>query len=141
LEEEECDFEALLENLAGLNALYEKRDKLVAKRESHEKEINHLNQGRSSLKTLFTFKSKKDDIAAYENEKVAVWMFVKFFFIIQFEQQIDQQNLIIKFATVHTFNLIENFKAEKLNGYYESLRSCSEVQLKNSEHVRDRLLK
>jgi len=68
-------------------------------------------------------------------------MFVKFFFIIQFEQQIDQQNLIIKFATVYTLNLIKNFKAEKLNGYYDSLRSCSEVQLKNSEHVRDRLLK
>jgi len=72
LEEEETDMEAFIENIIALNALNDKRDKLMAKRETHDKTINTLNAGKSSIKTMFSFKSKKDDIVAYENEKSAV---------------------------------------------------------------------
>lgn len=72
VEEEELDFEAFIENVQSINSLFDDRQKLILKKESHEKTIFKLSQGKSSIKTLFTFKSKKDDLAVYETEKANV---------------------------------------------------------------------
>ncbi len=72
LEEEELDIEAFIENIANINKMIEQKDAFIQKKLSHEEILKILYEGKNSFFTLFSFKSKQEDIIGYEKEKKEV---------------------------------------------------------------------
>lgn len=50
------------EAILSLNCLYENKEKINQKFLSNERDLNDLNAGKSSLKSIFGFKSKKSEL-------------------------------------------------------------------------------
>ncbi len=53
------------EAISSLNILYENKEKINQKFLSNEKDLNDLNSGKSSLKTMFGLKSKKSEFEKF----------------------------------------------------------------------------
>jgi len=79
LQEEEIDVEAINESISSLNSLYESKEKLNQKFLANEKDLNDLNAGKSSLKTMFGLKSKKSELEKFTcNKATVIILFFKF---------------------------------------------------------------
>lgn len=70
--DEEIEIEALIEAIKSLLDIVEKKRKLFEYRESVEKDMAKLQEGKSTLGSMFSFKSKKEDLIQKENEKSKV---------------------------------------------------------------------
>ncbi len=60
------------ESITSLNALYEAKEKVNQKFLANEKDLNDLNAGKSSLKTMFGLKSKKSELEKFTSNKANV---------------------------------------------------------------------
>ncbi len=125
LQEEEIDIEAMIEAIAGLQNLYESKDKLIAKLEKIGQEKKNLKEGRKSIKSFFSFKSKNEEMTEIEDLKT------------KSEKLLADLEGIIKLATYNMDSYIEYFKVEKLAGYYQNLKTFAELQKNNSLKINE----
>lgn len=68
-QEEEIELEAMIEAIGALNNLVNIKKAIQDKKSETETTITTLQSGRRSFKTLFSMKSKKDDLSDQENLK------------------------------------------------------------------------
>ncbi len=70
--EEELDIEAMNESIFSLNSLFENKEKINQKFLNNDKDLNDLNCGRKSFKTIFGIKSTKSEIEKFQGIKANV---------------------------------------------------------------------
>jgi len=70
--DEEIEIEALIEAIKSLLDIVEKKRKLIEYKDGLEKDIIKLQEGKSTFGSVFSFKSKKEDLIQLENEKSKV---------------------------------------------------------------------
>ena len=114
LTEDYLDTEAMKEALDTLKGLQESYDKLTKNFTSLQTQLTDLQAGKTNLKSIFSFKSRDDDITSLTNEKEKM------------EKDINTLNQIIKIATFNMQNEIANFKATNIEHYYEQLKAFEE---------------
>lgn len=78
--EEEIDIEAMNEAIISLGGLFENKEKINNKFQANEKDLNDLNCGRKSFKTIFGIKSVKSEIEKFKGIKANVGI-LSFFLI------------------------------------------------------------
>jgi hypothetical protein len=125
LQEEEIDVEAMIEAITSLNTLNDNYTKLTQKIATMKEDVTKLKSGRSSIKSMFSFKSKADDILNIENN------------IFNSEKTLVDLEGVIKLATYNMDSYVEYFKVEKLAGYYQHLKIFADLQRNNSMKVND----
>lgn len=125
LQEEEIDVEALIEAIASLQGLYEISDKIKNKIISLDTDLANLKLGKKTLKSIFSFRSKDEDIHSIEKEKNTA------------EKNIKDLEEVIRIATYNMESFIDYFKVEKLAGYYNNLKQFAELQKSNSVKIND----
>lgn len=69
LQEEVLDLEAMLDAIASLIGLENKKHNISANLASYEEVLKDLNAGKTNIKTMFTFKNKEEDRLNYERKK------------------------------------------------------------------------
>jgi hypothetical protein len=114
LTEDYLDTEAMKEALDTLKGLQESYDKLTKNFTSINTQLTDLQAGKTNLKSIFSFKSRDDDITGLTNEKEKL------------EKDINTLNQIIKIATFNMQNEIANFKATNIEHYYDQLKIFDE---------------
>ena len=72
VKEEEIDIEAMNEAIVSLNLLFENKEKINQKFLTNEKDLNDMNCGRKSFKTMFGIKSTKSEIEKFKAIKETV---------------------------------------------------------------------
>lgn len=72
INEEEIEVEAVIEAIKSIVDIIDKKKKLSETKESLEKDIAKLQEGKSSFKNMLSFKSKKEDLIDKENQKSKV---------------------------------------------------------------------
>ena len=134
VKEEEIDIEAMNEAIVSLNLLFENKEKINQKFLTNEKDLNDMNCGRKSFKTMFGIKSTKSEIEKFKaiKETVINLNFFYFKFIFQLEKNLSEYEIITKLTTFNMESYINNFKGEKLAGYYKALNSFADLQNRNS---------
>lgn len=125
LQEEEIDVEAMIEAIASLLNLYENSEKLSQKINSLETDLKALKSGRKSIKSMFSFKSKDEDLKIIEGEKMNI------------EKSLQDLEGVVKLATYNIDSYIEYFKVEKLAGYYHNLKLFADLQKANSSKINE----
>lgn len=123
INEEDVDLEAMIESIKGLVDLSEKKKKLVEKKESLEKDIMKLHEGKSSFSAIITFKNKKEDLSEKESLKSKT------------EIDIKSIDLILTMTSSLMLKTIETFKKEKLNNYHTNLRILADLQVNNVDLI------
>lgn len=123
INEEDVDLEAMIESIKGLVELSEKKKKLVEKKESLEKDIMKLHEGKSSFSAIITFKNKKEDLSEKESLKSKT------------EIDIKSIDLILTMTSSLMLKTIETFKKEKLNNYHTNLRLLADLQVNNVDLI------
>ena len=123
INEEDVDLEAMIESIKGLVDLSEKKKKLVEKKESLEKDIMKLHEGKSSFSAIITFKNKKEDLSEKESLKSKT------------EIDIKSIDLILTMPSSLMLKTIETFKKEKLNNYHTNLRILADLQVNNVDLI------
>lgn len=123
INEEDVDLEAMIESIKGLVELSEKKKKLVEKKESLEKDIMKLHEGKSSFSAIITFKNKKEDLSEKESLKSKT------------EIDIKSIDLILTMTSSLMLKTIETFKKEKLNNYHTNLRILADLQVNNVDLI------
>jgi hypothetical protein len=125
LQEEEIDIEAMIEAIASLQNLYETYERLTQKISSLDTDLKGLRSGRKSIKSMFSFKSKEEDVKNIETEKL------------NSEKSLLDLEGVVKLATYNIDSYIEYFKVEKLAGYYHNLKLFAELQKTNSLKINE----
>ena len=125
LQEEEIDIEAMIEAIASLQNLYDNFDKLSQRIINLDTEINNLKTGKKSIKSIFSFKSKNDELVGLENDKG------------NSEKNLADLDGVVKLATYNMESYIEYFKVEKLAGYYNNLKIFADLQKTNSSKINE----
>lgn len=125
LQEEEIDVEAMIEAIASLLNLYENSEKLSQKINTLETDLKALKSGRKSIKSMFSFKSKDEDLKIIEGEKMNI------------EKSLQDLEGVVKLATYNIDSYIEYFKVEKLAGYYHNLKLFADLQKANSSKINE----
>ena len=64
----------------SLNGLFENKEKINKKILSNEKDLNDMNSGRKSFKTIFGIKSTKSEIEKFSGIKATVFLINLFIF-------------------------------------------------------------
>jgi len=124
------------ESITSLNILYENKEKLNQKFLSNEKDLNDLNSGKNSIKTMFGLKSKKSEFEKFSSNKANV-IYLILNFKIKLEKNLNDITMITRLATYNLENFIDFFKVEKLAGYYQALNNLADIQKKNSTKISD----
>ena len=76
IQEEESENEAFIDSIKSYNDLFIKRNDMSNKKKEVEQLISELELGKSSIKTLFSFKSKTDDITDQKNLNIKVSQYI-----------------------------------------------------------------
>ncbi len=121
LTEDYLDTEAMKEALDSLKGLQESYDKLTKNFTTVNTQLTELQAGKSNLKSIFSFKSREDDINNLIEEKDKI------------EKNLSLLNQIIKIATFNMQNEITNFKFTCLEHYYDQLKQFEEDTLFNAK--------
>ncbi|CAI2363823.1 unnamed protein product [Moneuplotes crassus] len=125
VKEEIIDLHALLQAIGQKNSLESKRHKLQNKIKNANSELEKLNAGKKTFKTLFKSQSGKASTITSLTT-----------FIAQAEKDIEIYEKLIKIVTVHLFEkVIPEFKAKKVKGYVSSLKEFSDSESKNSNEL------
>ena len=123
LEEEILDTEAMSIAIKGINEFMEKEEKYRQKLETVETDLKRLEEGGSSIKTLF--KKKEDVIAKKQKEKEEV------------QAKYDNLSLIVKIVADNMENQIEEFKHSKTQTYYKYLKIFAILQRESNRVLRE----
>lgn len=119
--EDYLDTEAMKEGFESLKNLQDTYDKLTKTLTSTNTQLIDLQSGKTNVKTMFSFKSKEEDISGLMLKKERL------------EKDINCLGQIIKVATFNMQNEIKNFKAISLDNYYAELTKLEEDTEKNSK--------
>jgi hypothetical protein len=125
LEEEEVDIDAMIQAISGLQNLFEAKEKLIIKLQKMTLDLKGLKDGRKSIKSFFSFKSKNEESIELENQKS------------QTEKNLDDLENIISISAYNLDSYIEYFKVEKLACYYQNLKIFAELQKNNSLKINE----
>lgn len=119
LEEERLDIDAAIESIESLNNLNSRSEKMGMKIESIDSEIKQLQYGSQGFLSGI-FKSKEAKMSELENSKTSA--------------QDDMQKLIIinKMAHYRMEQFIGEFKEEKANSYYKTIKLYAYLQRDNN---------
>ena len=107
--EDYLDTEAMQESLESLKGLQDTYNKLTKNLTSTNIQLNDLQAGKSSIKSMLSFKGKEENISGLMMEKEKL------------EKDIDNLGQVIKIATFNMQNQIKNFKNVSLQNYYNEL--------------------
>ena len=125
LQEEEIDIEAMIEAIASLQNLNETYERLSLRITGLDNDLKNLKSGRKSIKSMFSFKSKTEEVTAVETDKS------------NSEKSLQDLEGVVKLATYNMDSYIEYFKVEKLAGYYHNLKVFAELQKTNSLKINE----
>ena len=107
--EDYLDTEAMQESLESLKGLQDTYNKLTKNLTSTNIQLNDLQAGKSSIKSMLSFKGKEENISGLMMEKEKL------------EKDIDNLGQVIKIATFNMQNQMKNFKNISLQNYYNEL--------------------
>ena len=107
--EDYLDTEAMHESLESLKGLQDTYNKLTKNLTSTNIQLNDLQAGKSSIKSMLSFKGKEENISGLMMEKEKL------------EKDIENLGQVIKIATFNMQNQIKNFKNVCLQNYYNEL--------------------
>jgi hypothetical protein len=115
----------MISSIHSLLGLYDQRDKINSRISDLDKDLRDIASGKTNIKSLFSFKSKKEDVNNIESTKSSL------------ERNLADLEQIIKLATYNMESYMEYFMVEKLAGYYDSLRKLAYIQKSNSGCIND----
>jgi hypothetical protein len=125
VKEEIIDLHALLEAIGHKNSLESRKSKLENKIKASNSELEKLNSGKTTFKTLF--KSQSGKASSITNLTT---------FIAQAEKDVEVYEKLIKVVTVYLHErVIPEFKERKVKGYVSSLKDFSDSESKNSNEL------
>ena len=125
VKEEIVDLHSLLEAISHRNSLESQKQKLENKIKKAGSDLEKLQMGKTTIKTLFKSQSSKQ--AMITNLTT---------FIAQAEKDIEVYRKIIRLVTIYLYqNVIPKFKTTKVNGYIASLKEFSDSESKNSKEL------
>ena len=107
--EDYLDTEAMQESLESLKGLQDTYNKLTKNLTSTNIQLNDLQAGKSSIKSMLSFKGKEENISGLMMKKEKL------------EKDIDNLGQVIKIATFNMQNQMKNFKNVSLQNYYNEL--------------------
>ena len=107
--EDYLDTEAMQESLESLKGLQDTYNKLTKNLTSTNIQLNDLQAGKSSIKSMLSFKGKEENISGLMMKKEKL------------EKDIENLGQVIKIATFNMQNQIKNFKNVSLQNYYNEL--------------------
>lgn len=119
--EDMLDTEAMIEAFTTLNALQDTLDKITKNLNSTTTQLTELQAGKSNLKSVFSFKSKEQNISKLTEEKEKL------------EKDMENLTQIIKIATYNMENEMNGFKVKSLDVYYDELDKLESVYNANSK--------
>lgn len=119
--EDMLDTEAMVEALTSLNSLQDALDKITKNLNTTTAQLTELQAGKSNIKSVFSFKSREQDISGLTEEKEKL------------EKDMANLTQIIKIATFNMENEINNFKVKSLDVYYEELAKLEESYNSNNK--------
>lgn len=123
LEEETLDVEAMIIAIKQINELINNEEKLRQKLDSIESDLQKLEAGKKNLKDFF--KKKDDVIAGKQKEKDET------------TEKVNSLNSIIKIVAENMENQIEEFRNEKTQSYYRSLKIFAILQRESNKVIRE----
>lgn len=103
------DIEAMIEALQSLKGLQDTYDKITSNYNATSNQLSEIQAGKSNFKSIFSFKSKEQDISSLTQEKEKL------------QKDLNNLEQIIKMATHHMDIEMRLFKTANLDGYYEEL--------------------
>lgn len=125
VKEEIIDLHALLEAIGHKNSLESRKSKLENKIKASNAELEKLNSGKTTFKTLF--KSQSGKASSITNLTT---------FVAQAEKDVEIYEKLIKVVTVYLHErVIPEFKERKVKGYVASLKDFSDSESKNSNEL------
>ena len=107
--EDYLDTEAMQESLESLKGLQDTYNKLTKNLTSTNIQLNDLQAGKSSIKSMLSFKGKEENISGLMMKKEKL------------EKDIENLGQVIKIATFNMQNQMKNFKNVSLQNYYNEL--------------------
>ena len=115
------DTEALMEGIESINSLQEQYDGLLKKQNSAATTITELQAGKTNIKSIFSFKSREQEIDAMMEEKQKL--------------DTDIQNLgqIIRICCFNMDQEIKEFKTVNLESYYNELTKLEATLSENNK--------
>ncbi len=72
IRDEEVEIEGFIESIKSYNELYIKKNSCIEKKKETEQVIAELQLGKKNIKTIFSFKSKNEDLTDMKNLNVKV---------------------------------------------------------------------
>lgn len=112
--EDYLNTEAMQEALKSLNELQDSYLQLTKNLTDTNTQLNNLQEGKKSVKSLLSFKSREEGISGLMMEKEKL------------EKDIEYLGQVIKIATFNMQNEIRNFKQVSLDSYYAELSRLEE---------------
>jgi hypothetical protein len=125
VKEEIIDLNSLIEAIGHKNSLESRKNKLEAKIKTTNSELEKLNAGKKTLKTIFkSTNGKANTITSLTT------------FIAQAEKDVEILKKLIKVLTVYLYiKVIPEFKEKKVKGYVKGLKDFSDSESKNSNEL------
>lgn len=114
------DTEAMIEALVSLDGLKESYDKLTKNYNSTTGSLTELQAGKSNIKSVFSFKSREEDINGLVAEKDRL------------ESELNALEQVIKVATYNMEKEITKFKGDSLDVYYNELSKLDTISAENN---------
>ena len=99
----------MIEALQSLKGLQDTYDKITSNYNATSNQLSEIQAGKSNFKSIFSFKSKEQDISSLTQEKEKL------------QKDLNNLEQIIKMATHHMDIEMRLFKTANLDGYYEEL--------------------
>jgi septal ring factor EnvC (AmiA/AmiB activator) len=125
IKEENLDLHAVLESINCKSILEARLKKIESKKKSANSEVEKLNAGKKTFKTLFkSTNSKATEITKLTNTIASC--------------DVDQENYekMVTVVTAHLAkNVIPQFKKKKINSYVRAIKSFSESENSNSNEL------
>uniref|UniRef100_A0A7S3JE66 Uncharacterized protein n=1 Tax=Euplotes harpa TaxID=151035 RepID=A0A7S3JE66_9SPIT len=123
--EELVDLHSLLEAIGHKNSLESRKLKLENKIKSANNDLEKLNTGKKTIKTIFKSQSGKQSMITNLTT-----------FIAQAEKDVETYGKIIKVVTMYLHqHVIPAFKEKKVKGYIKILKEFSDSESKNSSEL------
>jgi len=125
VKEEIIDLHSLLQAVGQKNSLESKKHKLEVKIKNANAELEKLNAGKKTLKTIFKSQSGKASTITTLTT-----------FVAQAEKDVDTYEKLIKIVTVNLYEkVLSEFKTKKVKGYVSRLKDFSDSESKNSNEL------
>lgn len=123
LQEEEMETVAMIELIGNIKQLIGKYDDIKSKIESLSSDVSNLQQGKKTIKSVFTMK-KKEEFLKEEEEALS-----------KLETESQALENILKIVTVLFDLRLKAFKKERTLTYYDALKSFDHKQTINMDLI------